>query len=510
YVAASYDKIGYDPRHVVPYLVDALSCYPRTTRIGWIGVEPDLLARFGAAWQALGFAGELNIPDVAHWLAAPGMTRHIPFAELADESDVFVIDFGPRPAGPDRADDGALRILRLVNFWSRGLIMTERRRLEGGKTPRRCIVVNAVHGQFEALVRAHIGAPLAPIATRLRQGFVLPASNEIRPLLPLLSVGNAGLKETAGIVALSGTEGFVFFGGTLDLLEGAWRVSVNFEPQTLPSALAGFDLMRLEVVTGSHYFAFRALSAADLAGGSVTLAFAVTEEASFYLAPLRIEIRLFTHGYAGVRVTGVMLEPLDQAPDQSLSGFDWLPLMYLGPAGQPLSERSSWWRPNRPSPIAPHPDGTRHATSGGVVARRGKGGFVVYGPYVSLLPGRYLLEIDLAPAPDDKGKVRPEAGDIRFDVYSVAGDAFLAKHSLPFRGLAERSECIEFSVPDRPDLASKPVPLEFRVWSPGAIGFMVRAVRTRPITFLPIGEARAASDAAKPPGAARLAETEER
>ncbi|MGH7084771.1 MAG: hypothetical protein ACREFN_07240, partial [Acetobacteraceae bacterium] len=270
FIAATYDTLGYDPRHVVPYLVDALSCYPRTARIGWIGVEPGLLARFGAAWRALGFGGDLNIPDAARWLAAPasGITRNVPFAELADESDAFVIDFGPRPAGPDMADDAATRRLRLVNFWCRGLIMNERRRLERAKAvPRRFIVVNAVHGQFEGLVSAHIGAPLAPIATRLRQGFVLPASKEVLPLLPLLTVGNAGLKEGAGIAGVRGAEGFVFFGGALDLLEGEYRVSVSFEPHTLPRALAGLDLMRLEIVTGAHYFAFRVLSAADLARG---------------------------------------------------------------------------------------------------------------------------------------------------------------------------------------------------------------------------------------------------
>lgn len=512
YVAATYDQMGYDPRHVVPYLVDALSCYPRTTRIGWIGVEADLLARFGAAWRALGFAGDLNIPDQAHWLTAAisGVHRRAAFAELADESDVFVIDFGPRPNGPDTADDSATHILRLVNFWCRELIMHERRRLESAKAPRRFIVVNAVHGQFDAFVSAHIGAPLAPIATRLRQGFVLPASKEIRPLLPLLLVGNAGLKEGSGIAALRSKEDFVFFGGALDLLEGAYRVSVSFEPQTLPRALAGLDLMRLEVVTGGHYLAFRALAAADLAHGSVTLAFAVTEEVLFYLAPLRIEIRLFTHGLAGARITDVTLEPMDTAPNQSLAGFDWLPMMSLGPAGEPAPVRSPWWRPNRRAPRTHQPDGTRQATSGGVIARRGEGGFVVYGPYVSLLPGRYLLEFDLAPTPDDNGRDQPEAGQISFDVYCLAEDAFLAKHSLPARALIEGSERIEFSVPDRPNLASKPVPLEFRVWSPGAIGFMVRAIRTRPIALLPIGEARADPDAVLPPAAARLAEAEER
>ncbi|MGH7085226.1 MAG: hypothetical protein ACREFN_09590, partial [Acetobacteraceae bacterium] len=155
-------------------------------------------------------------------------------------------------------------------------------------------------------------------------------------------------------------------------------------------------------------------------------------------------------------------------------------------------------------------EGTRHATSGGVIAQRGEGGFVVYGPYVTLLPGRYLLEIDLAQAPDQKGRGQPEAGHINFDVYSFADDEFLAKRSLPARALRGRSEGIEFIVPDRPDLASKPVRLEFRVWSSGAIGFMVRGVRTRPIALLAIGEARADPDAADPPGVARLAEAEER
>ncbi len=505
YVAENYDKIGYDPRHVMPYLVDALSCYPRATSIGWIGVEPELLARFAAAWRALGFVGDLLIPVEAHWLTAatPGVTRRVGFPELADASDVFVTDFGPRHADHSRGKTWATHAVRLVNLWFRKLVMSERRRLQNAATaPRRFIAVNSVHGEFQELVRAHIGAPLAPIATRLRQGFVLPADNAIRPLLSLLEAGVAGRKEGTAIAALRGTEGHVFYGGSLDLLAGTYRLSVSFARQELPRSFPEAHLMVLEVVTGNHYFAWREISATDLVEGKVALEFAVTEEASFYLLPFRIEFRLFTRGLAEALVTGVMLEPLEAAAGQSPAEPDWLPLMYFGTAGGPPPKRSPWWRPTRPALVTHAPDGMRRATSAGVLARKGEDGCVVFGPYATLQPGRHLLEVDLAPDPGDREGVRIEAGQINLDVFSVGDDEFLAQHALPARALAGETERLEFTVPDRPDGAGNPIRLEFRVWSSGAIGFMVRSVRTRPLALLPIGQARAEPDAVEPMGVA--------
>ncbi|MGH6679416.1 MAG: hypothetical protein ACREDL_10935, partial [Bradyrhizobium sp.] len=190
YRQESYDKVGYDPRHVVPYLIDALSCYPRTTTIGWIGIDPGLLHRFSAAWAEIGFTGAVKIPAEAPWLAqaARDRCRLVSFAEIAHGADGFVIDFGSRPAGEDlepTVADGT-RTIRRVESWFRRLVTAERRRLDDGTgAPRRFIAVNAVHGRFESLVNAHIGAATAPIATRLRQGFVLPVEKTIRSLLPV-------------------------------------------------------------------------------------------------------------------------------------------------------------------------------------------------------------------------------------------------------------------------------------------------------------------------------------
>ena len=184
YNTASYDKVGYDSRHVVPFLVDALSCYERSTVVGWIGVEPALLDRFALAWRELGFTGDLLLPDEASWLPAEAASgcRRTPMTEIARAAGVLVIDFGPRPVGA--AAPAPEPVQDRVVAWFEHLVAAERERLSGvGSLPRRFVVVNAVHGRFESIVQESIGAAAAPIATRMRQGFVLPKPSIVRDIL---------------------------------------------------------------------------------------------------------------------------------------------------------------------------------------------------------------------------------------------------------------------------------------------------------------------------------------
>ena len=184
YNSASYDKVGYDSRHVVPFLVDALSCYERSTVVGWIGVEPALLDRFVLAWRDLGFTGDLLVPNESTWLPAKAASgwRRVPVTEIARAAGVLVIDFGPRPVGaappvPEPVQDH-------VVAWFEYLVAAERdRRSGGGSLPRRFVVVNAMHGRFESIVQDNIGAAAAPIATRMRQGFVLPKPSLVRDII---------------------------------------------------------------------------------------------------------------------------------------------------------------------------------------------------------------------------------------------------------------------------------------------------------------------------------------
>ena len=573
YRQESYDKVGYDPRHVVPFLIDALSCYPRATTIGWIGVEPRLLGSFAAAWRALGFTGDLMIPAEAEWLiaASPAAARPVPFADLAREAAAFVIDFGPRPpdGAPGASPPDPARALRWVQLWFRRLVKSERRRLENkAAAPRRFIAVNAVHGRFNALVETHIAAAAAPIATRLRQGFVLPpergvddpallvrklereiqallrsrswrvtaplralarrrfgaaaaristglrgaprnlSEKGVRSLLPVLGVGGAGRRDGTGIGALAGTEGYVFYGGYLDLMDGAYRLRVAFAPGRIPAPLLEAELMILEIVSSNTVLAFGPVRGADLARGEVALDFIVSENLVLFAAPLRIEARLLTRGLVPARVTQVTLEELAEGTVGSpATALDWLPLMFVGPAGEPLPGRmrwgrSRWRRLRRPAVTARSPDTPLRATAAGVVARAGQGGYVVFGPYTSLLPGRYLLEVDLAPNPEARSPACVGAGEITLDVFCLADNSFLALAPVGARTLAGDPERLEFTVPDRPDSTGNPMRLEFRVWSSGAIRFMVRGVRTRPVALLPIGRMDDNGTAAVPLGLA--------
>ena len=166
YRTETYDQVGYDPRHVLPYLVDAVSCFARDTTLGWIGVNPALLAGFLLAWRGLGFTGPVLVPDEADWLAASG-GQSGGIGRIAADAGIFVVDFGEGGKNTATADR--------VAGWFTALTAAERSRLApGGVVPRRFIAVNAVHGRFELLVAEHIGAAAAPIATRMRQGFVLP------------------------------------------------------------------------------------------------------------------------------------------------------------------------------------------------------------------------------------------------------------------------------------------------------------------------------------------------
>lgn len=495
YRQESYDKVGYDPRHVVPFLVDALSCYPRTTTVGWIGVDPGMLSRFAAAWQRIGFTGIVQVPTEASWLAEQisPCCRLVPFSELASAADGFVIDFGSRPS-VEETESGAAdstRTIRRVESWFRRLITAERRRL-GDKVgaPRRFIAVNAVHGPFESLVADHIGAAAAPIATRLRQGFVLPAEKKARSLLPMLQVGRAGRKSGAGIATIRGAVGHAIYGGYFDLMAGRYRVRLAFKSARPPAQLGQSHVMGVEVVSGNFYLAFRPINGAEVVGGEVVLDFDVTEQLMFYFRLSRVEIRLRTWGLADVVVTSVMLEELDtvaSASDPSASGgFDWLPLMFVGNAGALPDPAPRWWRWRRAGLKFSSPGKMLFALASGVEARTDENGCVVFGPYASLLPGRHLLEVQFAPRRGERGQPRIEPGQVRVEVYCLVDDWVLAEAPVGKRALEDEPVQLEFIVPDRLDRKGNPMQLEFRVWSSGEIGFTVRLVRTTPLALLPV------------------------
>jgi hypothetical protein len=70
YVASRFDDLAYEPAHVLPFLLDVLSCLPPGTCIGYVGARDDTFALLAAALAKLDSTIRLLTPRSAEWLAA--------------------------------------------------------------------------------------------------------------------------------------------------------------------------------------------------------------------------------------------------------------------------------------------------------------------------------------------------------------------------------------------------------------------------------------------------------
>ena len=43
YTGETYNKVDYDPRHLLPFLADMFASMPRTCNVGWYGVREETL-----------------------------------------------------------------------------------------------------------------------------------------------------------------------------------------------------------------------------------------------------------------------------------------------------------------------------------------------------------------------------------------------------------------------------------------------------------------------------------
>jgi hypothetical protein len=216
---ASRDRIDYDARHVLPFLVDALVAYPRDLRLGWFGARRDLLERFAVAWAALGFSVPISVARGAAWLGPdlPPGTIWADRASIGVEAGAFVFDFG-MPIGPEPA-------LAFVADGLRAMAAAEDAHLNHPMAAqRRFIGVNAVLNQWEGLMGSVVGAASAPLATRLRQGLRNPAITLPADILARLKPGNASRRTGDGVEIIPGRRGQVLHGPPMLLAPGAYRL----------------------------------------------------------------------------------------------------------------------------------------------------------------------------------------------------------------------------------------------------------------------------------------------
>lgn len=306
------DRIGYDPRHVLPFLLDPLASHPKTTVLGWFASRPDLLALFATAWRALGASGPILVAEGATWLG-PSLPEGAEWASattIAERAELLVFDFA-LPEGCDGVlPEGETTLPPPLGFVAAGLramVRAETARTEMGRMgpPRRFIAVNAIHNRFEGLVRNHIGAARAPLATRIRQGFVLRRPDGVFDIQAMLHPGAAGRRDGQAIRPLPGRRGHVLHGPYIDLPPGRWRFEQVFTPDPgwpHPGPL------RLRAVDGRRVLGSATRLVPGLWRQRIGFSFTVPHGGDA-ATPLQLEIQITGLGHLRGRLDGGRLVP---------------------------------------------------------------------------------------------------------------------------------------------------------------------------------------------------------
>ena len=473
YVRETFDHIGYNPNHVVPFLADALVCYPRNARLGWFGSRRDLLVRFAKAWEAMGFSSPILVGAGAEWLGAlPSNALFASPPDMASDADVFVFDFGlPAQITPNaQMLPGTARALRYVATGLRGITRVERDRLEHQSAPlRRLIAVNAVHSRFETLTQSCIGAPLAPISTRLRQGFVVKRPEAAMSLLPLFAVGDAGKRKDGLVSSAPDVAGFIVFGPGLALEPGVYNFRLRFViDEVVSAAVPQSAPLLIDIVSIPYLITFHTLTPADLASGEVEVPFSITQELIDLQEVVAVEFRLRTQGNILVTILDAVVKSVEQSLTQEPQQRDWLPVMTIGPAGERCGATDALQMPD--------------IGSAGV---RAKGsGFVIFGPNLTLLPGRYELSMHFYL---DAASQKESEDGVDFVVIEVIAQAqfFLAYQLILRRDLRSGFKRLEFSTPGCDPTSGEAMRLEFRVRVVGEVQFTIGSVHTRRLSENP-------------------------
>jgi hypothetical protein len=444
YKSETYDTIDYDPRHVVPFLADVLVNYPSDVQLGWFGCRRDLLDRFCMFWRALGDRKPILVSQTCTILGPdlPAQACWTPWDDVARNANAIVFDFGLPASGPqgDPAPPESIQALEAVAAGLRQTARVERQR--SSAAPRRLIAVNAIHNRFESMVREYIAAPLAPLSTRMRQGFLVRRPPGPRRLLAMMPLGKAGLRDGALVHAAQGVEGHIVYGPYLDLEQGSYRLRAEFVPAASP---LDWGVVRIEVMDGPYLVAYHVLTALEAQAGAAELVFSVPASEASNIEGSRWEFRIWTDGRQDIALCDIAIEHLSDVATQS-DAIDWLPSMQIGAVGQRLFVAD-----------------TGSITIG---AKQGVPGHVAFGPYCHLRPGPYVLHLGVDTA----------AASLRWmssvgHVAVVAGGTTLRRLIFRAGQLGSGHVSVPFDVPspttDRALLAG----LEFQIWTDGRIEF---------------------------------------
>jgi hypothetical protein len=214
------DVDGYDPGHVLPFLIDLFATERRDFRLAWWGLQPALLGLFARAWAGSGFSEPILCDEaLRERLAAlpDGAVRFAPAESCRELVDAFLFDVTLALDGAkddSEAPDVQVREDLVVGPFL-AAVAADRSRLGTGAPLRRFIAIGAINNRFERLMRSHVGTGQTPYSTRLRHGFVLAEQAGPFPVLKEMSLRDAGERPYKTIETITGVGGAV--------VSGPWR-----------------------------------------------------------------------------------------------------------------------------------------------------------------------------------------------------------------------------------------------------------------------------------------------
>ena len=466
YTGETYNKVDYDPPHLMPFLADMFVSMPRNLNVGWYGVRDETLRLFADIWQRLGFTGKIFLErDFGQQDRTGSVIQDVGLPELLAEADTFVFDFGGlqpasvASAGIDRLTGEMLRSFRRV-------VRDERHRISTGAPPGRIIALNAINNAFEWFVCGSVAAAATPFATHMRHGFVLPGSAALGDWLPLLATGEAGVRVGQHEIRSDpSTAGWIAYGPFKYLEQGRYLISLEIErfaddrdrPGNRPSAL-------VEVVAGPELLGVYPLEHLASPATHHRFTFDVSQNVADGIAaletrigvphPIEIALKALTIEPAPASInTGCNRSEIVRAAATFAQLDDWLPFLQ--------SSRNA--RQNHDS----------------IVVSEGRAEYAIYGPYWTLPAGHYDLLVSIVPpAPNLDGKPV-----VILDVATDGGERQVVRHEYRLGQFAcsDAHAAMELRLPFTlaADLPAALRTIETRIYTPGDGSFRVRSLAVK-------------------------------
>ena len=315
YTHESFDQVGYEAEHVIPYLADIFVNCPRDWSIGWFGQKRDLLRLFDSLWRRLGFEGHILIESNSaeadfNLRAVSGHSTN----SIVNTADAFIFDFGHITGmgsfsrAPEKIKKDAEQTMR--SFWY--LINFEER----AARKRRIITINAMNSYIENIIRNNFCAVRTRISTRLRYGVAVKEPMIKDQWLTDMRVGPAGMRDAETIRARDKISGHVAYGPYKALRPGDYVIRMVIRLDHPSPIINDSPPLILEVANCEEIYVTKPFSWSDLEVPEHAVTFKILNPCA-----TSVEARLWTDGNAKITLSSVVVERLLdwQSDSKSLS-----------------------------------------------------------------------------------------------------------------------------------------------------------------------------------------------